>query len=378
VSDWARRLARLAHEFEEQVESAVGQVKRQVRGTRPPRAFVYRGFGTGEQAQIMGRVLEVEPVREATAEDARWQNLFATLGRFDSDEVPGARVLVHYGDASAEVVADHEGYFRATLPGPGTPDSDPQWRIATTELISPAGLGGTGRVLVPPANARFGVVSDLDDTVLQTGVRRVLHMLSATFFENARTRLPFPGVAAFYHALRVERPGLPPNPIFYVSSSPWNLHDFLLEFLQVRGIPVGPLMLRDWGTERDSLLPPGHHEHKSASIERVFATYSALAFLLIGDSGQQDPEIYRDIVERHPGRVLAIYIRDVSLNPIRTAAVHQLAAEVAELGSVMVLVEDTVSAARHAAEHGWIAPERVEAVARDLVETTEAADQEFS
>ena len=376
MSDWARRLARLAHEVEEQVESAVGQVKRQVRGIRPPRAVVYRSFGTEAQAQIMGRVLEAEPAREATAEDARWQNLFATLGRFDSDEVPGARVLVRYGDASAEVVADHEGYFRTTLPGPGAPDSDPQWRVATTEMIAPAGLGGTGRVLVPPVSARFGVVSDLDDTVLQTGVRRVLHLLSRTFFENAHTRLPFPGVAAFYHALRVERPGLPPNPIFYVSSSPWNLHDFLLEFLQVRGIPVGPLMLRDWGTERDSLLPPGHHEHKSASIERVFATYPALAFLLIGDSGQQDPEIYRDIVERHPGRVLAIYIRDVSLNPIRTAAVQRLAAEVAELGSVMVLVEDTVGAARHAAEHGWIAPERVEAVARDLVETSEAAEGE--
>ncbi len=372
MSDWARRLARMAHEIEQQVDSAVVQVKRQVRGIRPPRAHLYRSYGTAEEAQIVGRVLEVEPARTATAGDARWQNLFATLGRFESDEVPGARVVVRYGDASAEVVADHEGYFRVSLPGPGTPDSDPAWRVATTELVSPPGLPGTGRILVPPANARFGVVSDLDDTVLQTGVRRFVRMLSATFLENVHTRLPFPGVAAFYQALRAEGPGLPPNPIFYVSSSPWNLHDFLVEFLEVRGVPVGPLMLRDWGTERDSLLPPGHHEHKSESIARIFRTYPSLPFLLVGDSGQQDPEIYRDLVERHPGRVMAVYIRDVTANPIRSAAVERLAAEVKDLGSVMVLVEDTVAAARHAAERGWIAADRVEAVARDLVETSEA------
>lgn len=278
---------------------------------------------------------------------------------------------MRYGDASTEVVADHEGYFSAVLPGPGAADTDPQWRVATTELLSPPGLGGTGRVLVPDPGARFGVVSDLDDTVIQTGVRRVLHLLSATFLENARTRLPFPGVAAFYQALRAEGPGIPPNPIFYVSSSPWNFHDFLLEFLEVRGIPVGPLLLRDWGTARDSLLPPGHHEHKTESIERVFRTYPSLSFLLIGDSGQRDPEIYRELAERHPGRVMAIYIRDVSANPIRSAEVEKLAAEVGELGSVMVLVEDTVAAARHAAARGWMAPERVEAVARDLVNTSE-------
>ncbi len=374
MTDWTRRLARLADEIEQQLDSAVVQVKRRVRGTRPPRAFLYRSYGTAAEARIMGRVLEVEPGRAATAEDPRWQNLIATLGRFDSDEVPGARVMVRYGNASAEVVADHEGYFSVTLPGPGAADTDPQWRVATTDLLSPPGLGGTGRVLVPAPNARFGIVSDLDDTVIQTGVRRVLHMLSATFFENARTRMPFPGVAAFYQALRAEGVGIPPNPVFYVSSSPWNLHDFLLEFLEVRGIPVGPLMLRDWGTARDSLLPPGHHEHKTESIERVLSTYPGMSFLLIGDSGQQDPEIYRDLVERHPGRIMAIYIRDVSLNPIRSAAVDKLAREVRELGSVMVLAADTVAAARHAAEHGWIAPERVEAVARDLVETSEAAE----
>lgn len=374
MSRWGRRLARIAHELEEQVDSAVVAVKRRVRGIRPPRVFLYRGFGTERQVRITGRVMEEDPLRVATAGDPRWQNLLASLARFDSDEVPGARVLVRYGDRAEEVIADHEGYFTLTTGGSGEPDADPQWRHVSAELISPPGLGATGRVLVPSASARFGVISDLDDTVIQSGVRRVLHLLAATFLENARTRIPFPGVAAFYHALRAEGAGAPPNPIFYVSSSPWNLHDFLVEFLDVRGIPAGPVMLRDWGTSRDSLLPPGHHEHKTESIAQVFATYPTLPFILIGDSGQQDPEIYREMAERHPGRVMAIYIRDVTVNPIRSARVEQLAAEVRELGSVMVLVPDTISAARHAAARGWIAAERVDAVARDLMETEEGTE----
>lgn len=370
MTDWKARLAGLAHEFEGGVDAVVGSARRQVRGTRPPRAFLYRGFGTAERVHVAGRVLEDSSSGPAGEKDPRWQNLLATLGRFDSDEVPGARVRLRYGELAQEIAADHEGYFNASLEGEGlVDDADPHWRQVAADVLAPPGVSGTGRVLVPPASARFGVISDLDDTVIQTGVRRVLRLLAATFLENARTRIPFPGVAAFYHALRAGTAGDVGNPIFYVSSSPWNLHDFLLEFMEVRGIPVGPVMLRDWGTSRDSLLPPGHHQHKTESIERVFKTYPALPFILIGDSGQRDPEIYREMSLRHPGRVMAIYIRDVTLNPIRAREVERLAEEVRELGSVMLLVADSIAAAQHAADHGWIARERMETVARDLVET---------
>jgi len=365
-TDWGAHLARMVEGIERRVDAAIGVLPWRAGAPDPIAAFVFNGFGTAERVRIMGRVLEVDHMTPSGAGDPRWRNFFAAIGRFESDEIPDARVRLSYGDSTLDAVTDEEGYFTAWLPGTAPDDTGSGWRRVSAELLEPAGLAGEGRVLVPRPDTRLGIISDLDDTVIRTGVRRLLRMLAATFLENARTRLPFPGVASFYQALHAGTTGGPPAPIFYVSSSPWNMHNFLLEFLEVRGIPTGPLLLRDWGLSRETFLPRGHHSHKSDAIELIFRTYPDLPFILIGDSGQQDPEIYSRMARRHPGRVAAIYIRDVTANPIRAAEVRDLAAEVESLGSRMLLIEDTLAAARHAAEHGWIAPERVAGVEEEI------------
>jgi phosphatidate phosphatase APP1 len=180
----------------------------------------------------------------------------------------------------------------------------------------------------------------------------------AVLLGNAHTRLPFPGVAPFYRALQAGADGQADNPFFYVSSSPWNLHDVLLEILDRHGLPPGPLVLRDWGVGRDA-RPFGHRTHKLAAIRRIAETYPALPLLLVGDSGQEDPEIYREVVGLLPGRVRAIYIRNVGPGQDRVAAVTALAEQVLAAGSALVLAEDTLAAARHAAARGWIAADRL-------------------
>jgi phosphatidate phosphatase APP1 len=170
--------------------------------------------------------------------------------------------------------------------------------------------------------------------------------------ENALTRLPFPGVAAFYRALERGATGAEANPIFYVSSSPWNLYDMIDGFLAAQKIPPGPLLLRDWDLGR---LNERHARHKGAVIREIFDTYPELPFLLVGDSGQEDPEIYTDLVREHPHRVKAVYIRNVAPNAERMERIQRLAREVTDAGSTLVLADDTLAAARHAALHGWIA-----------------------
>src|SRR5690606_25328263 len=147
----------------------------------------------------------------------------------------------------------------------------------------------TGRALVPPATARFGVISDIDDTVLWTNARNRLRMIAMLMRTNAHTRKPFKGVSAFYRALRDGASGDEGNPIFYVSSSPWNLYVPLVDFLDAQGVPHGPLLLKDYG-DHTLFAANEHGTHKSAAIERIFATYPRLSFVLIGDSGEQDPE----------------------------------------------------------------------------------------
>jgi phosphatidate phosphatase APP1 len=162
--------------------------------------------------------------------------------------------------------------------------------------------------------------------------------------------MPFPGVAAFYRALQAGTGLTGPNPIFYVSKSPWNLYDVIVQFLERQEIPLGPVLLRDW-----DLIP--EHEtkgFKTREIEEVLQTYPTLPFILIGDTTQKDPEIYREVVRAFPGRVLAVYIRNVAASTARSTAVKKLAEELAAERATLILADDTRAMAAHAAEQGWI------------------------
>jgi phosphatidate phosphatase APP1 len=161
-------------------------------------------------------------------------------------------------------------------------------------------------------------------------------------------------VAAFYRALEHGKGGHAHNPVFYVSSSPWNLFDVLAEFLELKGIPAGPLMLRDWGISTVDPGEGGHLGHKLRHIRTILELYPDLPFILVGDSGQEDPEIYHKAVMEHPERILAVYIRNVSRAPERADAIRALAAEVEKAGSTLLLADDTAAVAQHAADNGWI------------------------
>jgi phosphatidate phosphatase APP1 len=292
----------------------------------------YVSYGTPLKLTIRGRVLEDEGFRAAADADGRWRNLIQFYKRLESDEVPGARLRA--GDT--ETLTDRQGYFRFEVEG-----SFPAgWNDIGLELLHPRPAQAVARILVPAKEARFGVISDIDDTVVTSNVTSKVKMIMTVALTNARTRKPFKGVAAFYRALHA---GV--NPVFYVSKSPWNLYAPIVEYLQVQRLPEGPLMLRDFGFGSP-------RNHKSTEIENILDTYPSLEFVLSGDSGEQDPEIYADIVRRFPDRIRAIYIR--SVNKKRVAEIVELAAEVAKTGCQLVLAEDAETAAVHAAAEGLI------------------------
>ncbi|HYG61124.1 MAG TPA: phosphatase domain-containing protein [Thermoanaerobaculia bacterium] len=341
----------------------------------PLQILPYRGFGTAERLIFQGRILQDEPVGTSSKGDTVWKNLGNMWKRFESDELPGVKVQARLGSWSWETVTDDEGYFRfdVRLPSPLTELAEPGrlWYEVALEMRDPrSGLPvrGTAPVLVPAPGAELGVISDIDDTVVETGVTNRLAMARTVFLHNAHTRLPFQGVAAFYKALhqgRRAREGRGANPVFFVSGSPWNLYDLLAEFMDLHEIPRGPLMLRDFGFDRDKLLHTETREHKLACIRPILELYPALSFVLIGDSGEQDPEIYREVVREFPGRVRAIYIRNVATRPARENEVLAIAREVREEGVPMLLVKDTEAASVHALAEGWIRPEKLPEVRQE-------------
>ena len=313
--------------------------------------LAYRGFASATRARVFGRVVEELGVSVSSDDDSLFRNLLNTYRRADSDPLAFAEVSIRYGDSVIECKADDEGFFHAWIES--APHDKSEWVEYEAELLHRDAAKAKGEISVPPETARFCIVSDIDDTVIQSRVSNFLQAARTVILGNARTRLPFPGVAAFYEALRKGMSD-EQNPIFYVSSSPWNIYDVITEFMDIQKVPRGPLMLRDWDIRLSALSSSRHFDHKGVAIRNLMELYPSMPFILIGDTSQHDPEIYRQIVSEFPGRVQAIYIRDVNRNAERKASVQKLADEILADRSILVLAEDTLGAAKHAVEQGWI------------------------
>ena len=365
TGNWRERLGRIAREIGEELDRAGRSL-----GIGAPahhEIVPYRGYASGSRVLVQGRAQEAKEIPPATATDSVWRNLLSTYKRIDADPLARARVRVTVGGVEREVVADDEGFVREWIDLPAPLPANEPWQPVELRLLSPLRPGhpdvrATGQVRVLTGAPTFGVISDLDDTVIQSRITSFLQAVRTVMLGNARTRLPFPGVAAFYQALERGGDGARLNPIFYVSSSPWNIHDIIADFMDIQRIPRGPINLRDWDIVLSALTSSRLGNFKEPVIREILDLYPSLRFILIGDNSQKDPEIYRVILDRYPGRILAIYIRNVDVNPERSASVQALAKEVLAAGSTLVLADDSYAAAQHAVEQGWITQESLPAI----------------
>ncbi len=362
MAGWQDELSELAASLGRRVRHGANALERLV-DRDPYHIVAYRGYAGLGRVLLLGRVLQNEGLPAPDPSHSKFRNLLAMLKRLESDPLPFARVLARVAGVERELVADDEGFLRAWIEVPSAPE--PGWGSIRLELVDPPdGIARTAEApfLTPSASAAYGVISDMDDTILQSHVTDFIRAARAVLLENARTRLPFAGVAAFYRALEEGQAGGPGNPIFYVSSSPWNLYDVIADFMEAQLIPAGPLLLRDWDLGPSVLR---NAAYKTGVIREILRTYPALPFILVGDSAQEDPEIYADIVANDPARILAVYIRNVLPHPERSDKIRNLAEQVAATGSTLVLSDDTLTAARHAAAHGWIRDETLSAIGEE-------------
>ncbi|GAA1475645.1 App1 family protein [Nocardioides aestuarii] len=268
----------------------------------------YGGHGSAAGVVVRGRVFDDPPITDAVEGEGVRAALSRTVRRFLTDELPGVPLRVTVGDASAATSTDHDGYFKVRLePDPaslvspwtrGSVELDGDYRGLREPCTTPV------EVRVPEPEAAYGVISDVDDTILVTGVQRVFQMVRQTLTGSSLSRRDFPGAAALYRDLAAQG-----RPVFYVSSSPWNLHGFLTAFMRHRRFPLGPVLLRDL------LGTAAGREQKHTRIDEVLELHPDLHFVLLGDSGEKDAEIYAATVRDHPGRILAVCIREVRLDP---------------------------------------------------------------
>ncbi|HEX2736277.1 MAG TPA: phosphatase domain-containing protein [Polyangiaceae bacterium] len=313
----------------------------------------YRGYGTPRRIQLKGRILEDTQSWVPQADDSLFTNLRYMFRRFNSNEVPEVQVRAAFSSSSVTGTTDDEGYFNLDLALDDSPRDANGWQRAEFEVVGSTMPGwqpvrGSAEVLIPSPEAEFVIVSDIDDTVLQTYVNRRLKMLWVTLSGSAFTRSTFEGTSDWYQALVRGTGDHGGNPIFYVSKSPWNLYDFLIDFMDRKQLPRGPLLLRDIGLNDQPPL-----DFKAETIEQLFATYPSRQFVLIGDSGERDPDIYLELAEKYPGRVRSIYIRKLNSHMDRT--LDSLREHARQLGTELFATSSAEDALAHSREHGLIA-----------------------
>jgi phosphatidate phosphatase APP1 len=315
----------------------------------------YRGYGSREDVFVIGRVFRQPGWK--TAGSGLIHDLI-DLGRlFLRYGVAGARVEARFSGSQGRFTTDDDGYFRVHLRPEQPPPDARLWHSMALQLDEPETLEATVEIYIPPPTCRFLVISDIDDTIMSTGVANKLKMLWRLFVEDAQSRVAFPGVASFLQALHLGRSGGEMNPMLYVSRAPWSIYQMLDEFFNLHQIPIGPLLfLREWGLTFQHPLPRRAEHHKRDLIEHMLAIYADLPVVLIGDSGQRDPEIYAQVVSKYPKRIIAVYIRNVSRNVDRPQAIESLAGDIADAGSAMLLAANTEVMTLDAIKRGLIAP----------------------
>ncbi|MEX0968605.1 MAG: phosphatase domain-containing protein [Bacteroidia bacterium] len=347
-----------------------------------PKILPFRGFGNQDEICVRGMVLEDRGLAQPEESDKIWQNILAMYKRFKSDVIPGVQVKVTFYGYEEVVETDEQGFFEARFFLNGDISDETAWHPVQIELldrimVNQEPVVALGEVMILQRESNFGIISDVDDTILISHATNTWKKFRLLMLKNAHTRLPFEGVAAFYRALQEGKNCLCFNPIFFVSSSEWNLYDLLADFCAVQGIPKGPFLLKtlkdDWYKVWKS--GGGNHDHKLVKIRHILTTFHGLDFILIGDSGQHDAELYSQAVEEFPGRIKAIYIRDVSHNK-RHREVQEIARTMHTKGVEMLVVENTEAAAAHAIACGYIAHSAMESIKENRERDLEAPRQE--
>ncbi|MBD7916918.1 DUF2183 domain-containing protein [Cellulomonas sp. Sa3CUA2] len=299
----------VAARLEDRFDSALAHVLRRRGWT--VRVVGYAGYGSGGKVRVLARTLLASPaVRQQDLPDSgadaqtgeRPADAVRGWRSFFTAPVAGAPVEVTIGGTSHRLTTDRGGYVAARVAAARAPGGHAQTRTARDRARP------TPRVVVVGPEPTVGIVSDIDDTVMVTRLPRPFVAAWNVFVRHENAREAVPGMSRLYRELRSARPD---SPVVYLSTGAWNAAPAIGRFLRRHDYPAGPMLLTDWGPTNTGLFRSGQR-HKVAQLRRLFVELPQVRWILVGDDGQHDPQIYAGAVARHPERVEAVLIRQLT------------------------------------------------------------------
>lgn len=268
---------------------------------------LYPAYGDSRGYVVEGRIVERREAEPAHEDDGKLRNLVRNARLFSNDEREQHPVSISLAGSEWKATTDNEGYFRIEI---GETVLPPGWHSVQARSGSAT---ATGELLIVAPGATRGLISDLDDTILVSEVTSKRRLLRNTFLMNPAQRQAVAGTARLYAGLAGS--GGETTPLFYLSASPRQLHGAIADFLQRNDFPRGVLITKRVTNDRSSEPLTDQFAYKTAKIEEIFARLPGIRFVLVGDDGERDPEIYDWVRRQHPERVEAIWIRRVHPDP---------------------------------------------------------------
>ncbi|GAC1378751.1 MAG: App1 family protein [Ginsengibacter sp.] len=283
-----------------------------LRLTDKPVIRVYNSYGNNLNVTIIGHVLRFGPMPRRHYRKFFLPNMLAVFRLFMVKPWKGATVKTEWEGITYFTTTESDGFYKLEF----TPENPvaPGWhkiKVVIDDENSGYGMGH-GELYIP-YRYQYAFISDIDDTFLISHSSKLRRRLYVLFTKHARSRRPFEGVVNHYKLLS-ENNAIKGtyNPFFYVSSSEWNLYDFIVEFSFSNGLPKGVFLLNQLKTLTQVFLTgQNKHSTKFFRIVRLIEAFPQQQYVLFGDDSQEDPSIYASIVEHFPGKVFAIYIRHV-------------------------------------------------------------------
>jgi len=279
--------------------SAIGQ---------PAYIELYSGWATTQKGgYLYGRVHKGEPLPLPEESDGLAKKLDRTFRDLDLHALAGAQVRLSGFPGSGLFTADGYGFLKVPLPA-GMPPSTLGTQVQL-EMPDYASVSATMTLQVwsttdPPR----GVISDIDDTLTNTGVTHKLELAKHTFFENSYDVEIFADAPEAVVAIAGKNASLLPTlPVFYLSGSPWELHERISQAFDLRGLPHGAMILRRYSQE--SLDP---YDFKHPHLLEIVDANPGYKWILFGDTGEKDPEVYRTLTQERPGIVDTVFIHNVT------------------------------------------------------------------
>lgn len=318
---------------------------------------IYRSYGTHFHLYIKGRVLDNLEIQFKEKSNF-FQTVVKTIQQFDTHEISNVEIELQIAGIVLRQKSDRKGYFifDEILPVDISTLADSEgwvlFDISTIASETVKKLHFKGSFLIPDNEADFGIISDIDDTILNTGVTSFLKwkLIKNSLFVNTYKRTPLDGASDLYQKLHLGVDNKEKNPIFYLSNSPWNLYQYLKVFLDYNNFPKGAILLRSFSSMFQRLTAD-EKPHKQKEIINLLKSYPNLKFILIGDSGEHDASIYTEIAAQFPHQILCIYLRTVKH---RRKMLHVKSIVDTWKTTPILLVENSIDAENHARFNGYI------------------------